>query len=137
MRRLARHSFTAAAVLSLLLLVFVTWLCWGEGRELGFGSILVHGHERNVTFIAGNFRAATTGTRTWQWGNLYAGLANNHRFAFAQIPRWLILASASILPAAWMVLTATKRRRLTAHGFHVDRADHGSRGAGRGIVGEG
>ena len=56
MRRVAHYVFNAAALLSLVVLVFLSWLTWDLGREIRVGGLGVWGYRPNVTFIFGSLK---------------------------------------------------------------------------------
>jgi hypothetical protein len=108
MKRAARIIFNGAALVSLLMLVFLAWLRWIDHEPLGHGryAVLMWGPEV-VIFIAGGT------SESYPMGATMRVLHFHHGFA---------LSLASILPASWLVLSVTRRRRSAGRGFAVEPA---------------
>ena len=115
MRRLARHSFTAAAALSLALLLLLLTCEKGDGWQFGSWSAWATGGNFNVTWLH-----PLDDSDDWEWqaGGFSIGtISGRSRQTWVQVPLRLAFPAQSALPVAWLVTRLVLRRKRPARGF--------------------
>lgn len=123
MRRAGRIIFNVGALVSLVILVFLAWLRGVDHDPVYYGRFAAW-LDAPAVLVVGMLSDSAT---SWHWpawrfriGVGRFGDPTGGSVLFLELPHWLALSLASILPALWLVLKVTRRRRSAGRGFAVE-----------------